>query len=96
MQFLDRGPAPPLNGEMFGPPSLTKILVLALIVALVWGGFKVITRVQQARREEQERVVRAQTRPRMRNVEEMVRCSACGAYVAVGARHKCEPGGSPA
>lgn len=79
---------------MFGPPSLTKILVLVLIVAIVWGGFKVLGRLQEAKREEARRVAREQPRPRMRKVEDMVRCPACGAYVAAGARHECEqPGG---
>ena len=81
---------------MFGPPSLTKILVLVLIVAIVWGGFKVLTRLQQAKRDEERRVARERPRGRVRNVEEMVRCSTCGAYVAVGARHECEPGSRPA
>lgn len=82
---------------MFGPPSLTKILVLVLIVAVVWGGFKIIGRLQEQKREEARRVARERPRGPIRKVEDMVRCKACGAYVAAGARHECEqPGSHPA
>jgi hypothetical protein len=78
---------------MFGPPSLSKFIVLALVVAIVWGAFSLIGRLQQARREEERRMA-AQPRPtrRVAKVEDMVLCRSCGAYYAPSVTHECSRG----
>jgi hypothetical protein len=78
---------------MFGPPSLSKLVILVLIVAAVWGAFSLIGRLQQARREEERRMA-AQPRPRanVAKVEDMVLCRSCGAYYAPSVTHNCSRG----
>ena len=78
---------------MFGPPSLSKFIVLALIVAIVWGAFSLIGRLQQARREEERRMAGPpRGRRKVAKVEDMVRCRSCGAYYASSLTHDCVPG----
>lgn len=52
---------------------IMKYLVLALIVAGVWYGFKAISRRNQARMAEDRR--------QKDSVEEMTACATCGTYV---------------
>ncbi len=63
---------------MFGF-SIGKLLVLALIIAAVWYGFKLIGRRNNPPQE---------SRPRDENVQDMDKCPDCGSFVpAVGARN---------
>lgn len=79
---------------MFGF-SLTKLLFTVVVILIVWHGFKWIGRVQEQRRaelREQRDAARhraaAAPRPGPREVEDMVECPACGAFVpARGAGH---------
>jgi uncharacterized protein len=77
--------------------SLQKLLVLLLIVGAVWYGFKFVTRLQQARDSE------GKPRSRVRGgkppasepsasaeVEDMVRCPTCGAFVAARSASPCK------
>ena len=76
--------------------SLQKLIVLALIVAAVWYGFKWVTQAQRIREGERkpgERSLGERLRKSMRSktgtadtgeVEETEKCPVCGAYVPVG------------
>jgi uncharacterized protein len=74
---------------MFGPPSLSKIVVLVLIVAIVWGGFMLLGRLQQARREEARRVARQRPRSKVARAQDMILCGSCGAYYPMNTSHEC-------
>ena len=76
--------------------SFQKLLILLLIVGVVWYGFKFVTRLQQARDSE------GKPRSRVRGgkppasepsasaeVEDMVRCPTCGAFVAARSASPC-------
>jgi uncharacterized protein len=80
---------------MFGF-SLQKLLLLLLIVGAVWYGFKFVNRLQQARDSE------GKSRSRVRGgkppasepsaateVEDMVRCPTCDAFVAARSTSHC-------
>lgn len=64
--------------------SLGKLLFLALIIAVVWYGFKYQRRLEEIRgmlrREMRSR--QARQRPQGLDVEDLVKCPRCGAYVA--------------
>ena len=76
--------------------SLQKLFVLALIIAIVWFGFRFLGRVQTQRKAEQKSGRRMQRGGRWSfgrdpdhdmGAEDMVACRVCGAYVpARGAR----------
>lgn len=79
--------------------SLSKLLVLAAIIAAVWFGFRIYTRMQA----ERARVDRAKGQagraegPRgARSIpaEDMLQCSVCGVYVGAGAA-RCGRAGCP-
>lgn len=73
--------------------SIQKLLVLVGIIAAVWYGFKLVGRLDAARkmtarnkpRARDDKVSGAASRDAVGEVEEMERCDACGAYVAAGA-----------
>ena len=85
---------------MFGF-SLQKLLLLAAVIGAVWYGFKLVSRLQEARQLDQS--ARAKPRPakpgRRRSngkgegeteeAEEMVRCPACDAFVAARVNSNC-------
>lgn len=58
---------------MFGL-SLTKVLLIALVIAAVWYGLRAY------RRHEAKRVAEAQRRDLRSGAESMVKCPVCGAY----------------
>ena len=66
---------------MFTIPSLGKILVLVAVIVLVWYGFKLVSRLDQARKQELRRQEAGPAKPRP-GVEETVRCPVCDAFVA--------------
>jgi uncharacterized protein len=68
---------------MFGTPSLSKLLLLLAIILIVWYGFRLIGRLDTARREEARLGRRNRRRPAAAapQVEETIRCPRCGAYV---------------
>lgn len=90
---------------MFGLPSIQKLLLLALIVAAVWYGFKAFGRVKESREQQdskQRRTPRkqsARSRPaRAEDVidaEDMVPCPKCGAYVTAKGAGNCGKPGCP-
>ena len=77
--------------------SLGKLLLLAVLIALVWYGFKYASRVEAIRRSVREEVARRQTgaRPGVRSVEDLVKCPQCGAFVAATGATNCGKPGCP-
>ncbi len=79
--------------------SLGKLLVLAALIAVVWYGFKYASRVEAIRRSVREEVARRQAsgqpRPPSRAVEDLVKCSQCGAFVAAQGATNCGKKGCP-
>ena len=89
---------------MFGF-SLTKLLTLAILILIVWYGFKYAARVEavkQAIRGEAQRRrqggggasgdMRGDMRSTARPVEDLVKCQRCGSFVAaVGAANCGKP-----
>ena len=90
---------------MFGLPSIQKLLLLALIVAAVWYGFKIAGRVKESRDRQdaqqrgapQRRPARKASAPKEEAIEaeDMVPCPKCGAYVAAKAAGNCGKPGCP-
>ncbi|MGH7014176.1 MAG: hypothetical protein ACREEL_08500 [Stellaceae bacterium] len=78
--------------------SLGKLALLAIILAVVWYGWKYARRVDAVRRALKEEIERrrtgappAQNRP----TEDLVKCSACGIYVPAHAARACGRGDCP-
>ena len=85
--------------------SVTKLLVLAAVLVAVWYGFKMVGRLDAARkaeaklREREKRDGRGggeagqpaarETRPQDPDAEEMVQCPACRAYVPAKNARNC-------
>ncbi|MGD1876981.1 MAG: hypothetical protein ACFB13_05715 [Kiloniellaceae bacterium] len=87
---------------MFGLPSLQKLIVLAAVVAAVWYGFKFLGRLQAARKAEAKLRESEGARPARKSsgrrgksgpgageVEDLVKCPSCGAYVRAGSTCSC-------
>jgi hypothetical protein len=77
--------------------SLGKLLVLAILIAIVWYAFKYQARVAAIRRSLREEIARRQAAarpsPPSRSVEDLVKCPQCGAFVAAKGATNC---GKPA
>lgn len=73
--------------------SLGKLLLLALIIAIVWYGFKYMQRVEDVRRalrqEMERRRKSGRSGPRSIEAEDLVKCARCGAYVAAEGATNC-------
>ncbi len=85
---------------MFGLPSIQKLIVLAAVVAAVWFGFKFLGRLQEARkaeaklREGKGKEPAPKAKPSKDDgaggqVEDLVPCPSCGAYVRAGSTCSC-------
>jgi len=79
---------------MFGLFSLSKILVTGAIIFAVWYGFKWLGERQHIQKQAaRERVRRGSGTSKRRSasadIEDMVQCPDCGAYVPDDGRHKC-------
>jgi hypothetical protein len=74
---------------MFGF-SITKLLFTVAIIVIVWQAFKWLGRRGELQRRRAEEVARetqeAANRPQ---VEDMVQCPDCGAYVPQDGKHRC-------
>ena len=88
--------------------SIQKLLVLAGIIGAVWYGFKLVGRLDQARKSDparrggQKPTARswwpkrdAATKDERGEAQDMVQCPRCKAYVPAGSDHDCEPGDGP-
>ena len=65
---------------MFGAFGLNKLVVLVLVIAVVWYGFRLVGRLAAERRALQRALSEARS-SRARAVEDMVKCRLCGDYV---------------
>ena len=82
---------------MFGF-SVSKLMVLAGIVAAVWYGFKFVGRLEQARKDAATagktaasgEAAASATSAAPRDAEEMVNCPICGDYVAAQGASACD------
>ncbi|MEQ8354369.1 MAG: hypothetical protein RH942_02430 [Kiloniellaceae bacterium] len=86
---------------MFGLPSIQKLIVLAAVVAAVWYGFKFLGRLQRARKAEAKLREGEDAKPARKaaarekasggggQVEDLVPCPSCGAYVRAGSTCTC-------
>jgi uncharacterized protein len=77
---------------MFSIPSLGKILVFVAVIALVWIGFRLVGRLDQARKQQMRTAARGQTEGGKKQrpaVEETVRCRVCDAFVAARGATSC-------
>ncbi len=89
---------------MFGLPSIQKLIVLAAVVAAVWYGFKFLGRLQEARKEEARLREKQGGKPARKadapkgdarggpqggQVEDLVQCPSCGAYIQAGTTCDC-------
>ena len=68
---------------MFG---FGKILVLAVIIAAVWYGFKFVGRLQAKRQEE---LKGARREGDSKDAGDMVKCAQCAAFVVAGGAANC-------
>jgi len=86
---------------MFAIPSLSKLVVLIAIIVVVWYGFKFLVQMERARKEAQRTAQRSEAArrrgppPRAQVVEDMVKCSKCGAYVTARRPTRCGRGDCP-
>lgn len=72
--------------------SLGKILLLAALVAVVWYGFKYMSRVEAVRRALQEELRRRQgasSKPASIEAEDLAKCAPCGSYVSARGATSC-------
>ena len=69
---------------MFGGP-FGKLLVIAVVIAVVWYGYKYINRVNAIREELRRRAPKPGGRAL--EAEDMTKCRVCGAYVTAQARN---------
>jgi ribosomal protein L32 len=72
--------------------SPLKLLVLLLLVGVVWTAIRFTNRVDQIRRGVREEVKRRRQqaqKPRSLQAEDLVKCAACGAYVAAHGASSC-------
>ena len=74
---------------MFG---FGKILVLAVIIAVVWYGFKFVGRLQAKRQEELKNAGREGN---SKDAGDMVKCPQCAAFVVAGGTAKCSKSECP-
>lgn len=79
---------------------MQKLIILAVVVAAVWYGFKFLGRLQQARKAEAKLREAEGGRPARKSsgqaakggkdaVEDLVPCPSCGAYVRAGSTCSC-------
>jgi hypothetical protein len=82
---------------MFTIPSFSKLAVLALIIAVVWYGFRFLGEIDKARRKAAKRMSQGnrQRRADVAHVEDTVKCTVCGAYVPSRQPTRCARAGCP-
>ncbi len=81
------------NTRMLGF-SLTKLVVLAVIIALVWYGFKWAGRVSQ-QRANREVPREDAARTAIESAEDLSKCSLCGTFVPTEGAGDCGRDGCP-
>jgi uncharacterized protein len=79
---------------MFGL-SFTKLLVLAVLILIVWYGFKYAARIEAVKQAVRAEALRrrqpggAEMRSTARPVEDLVKCRQCGSFVAAQGAANC-------
>lgn len=86
---------------MFGM-TLSKLLFTVFIVAVVWYGFKFYQRMQERQMASRDQVrvrrheaTRPQEKPTPSDVEDMVECAICHAFVSSRSTRACGRDGCP-
>ena len=79
---------------MFGLLSLPKLLLTAAIIAGVWYGFKWLNQRQAqikwaAQNQHRRNKKSVNSENDETDIEEMIPCQDCGAYIAKGSNHRC-------
>jgi hypothetical protein len=72
--------------------SLPKFLLFVLLLAIVWFGYRYMSRVDAIRRAVREEVKRRRQQgrgPASIEAEDLVKCAQCGAYVAARGASSC-------
>lgn len=78
--------------------SLSKIITLVGILAIVWFAFRVLGKIQRQRQEALRRnggaqpTARKPGKPPAADAQDMAKCAVCGVYVAADARQCGTPG----
>ncbi len=80
--------------------SLGKLLLLAILIAIVWYGFKYAARIEAVKQSVRAEALRRRQgggdmRPPPRPVEDLVKCRQCGSYVAAQGAANCGKPGCP-
>lgn len=87
---------------MFGF-SFTKLLILAILILIVWYGFKYAARIEAVKQQLRAEALRRRQggggdggmRSAARPVEDLVRCRQCGSFVAAQGAANCGKPGCP-
>jgi hypothetical protein len=74
--------------------SFAKLVVLAIIIAVVWSAFKYAQRIEAIRRDVRREMAARRQAPRPERgsparAEDLVKCQRCNAYVAAHAGAAC-------
>jgi hypothetical protein len=87
---------------MFSIPSFSKLIVLVVIIAAVWYGFRFLGEVEKARRAAMRGPAAAPRRPGgagrrddSPRIEDTVKCRVCGAYVPARQPARCSRADCP-
>ena len=77
--------------------SLSKLVVLLLIIAVVWYGFRFLSRRGQSvgRQQDRDRIGRKAADEDRTTVHDMETCSVCGTFVPATAARACGRDGCP-
>ena len=73
---------------MFGF-SIMKVLFTIVIVGVVWHGFKWLKRRETVAALNAKKSLNRESASARDDVEELVPCPDCGAYIAKGSDHRC-------
>ena len=69
---------------------IQKFLITLILILLAWFGFKWFYRIRQINEERKLGVVKDKKQSDMSsNIEDMVQCPNCGAFVPNNGKHKC-------
>jgi hypothetical protein len=79
---------------MFGAFGLNKLVILVLVIAVAWYGFRLVGRLSAERKALQRALSEARS-GRRRAVEDMVKCGLCGDYVPQSGVGACERANCP-
>jgi ribosomal protein L32 len=71
--------------------SFSKIIFTALVIVVVWQGFKLFNRGKQVSANQQPKQTKHKKKSKAQPVaHEMEKCPDCGVYHAEGSTHRCD------